>query len=384
MPTSQNNQIPLFDGVAETTMKRASLTGVPKLASGVMSATAATINDLGSQTADYSANTHKITNLTDPSSAQDAATKAYVDAVAQGLSVKPSAVAATVAALPTNVYANGSSGVGATITGVSTGVLTVDGHAVAVNEYILVKDETAGNAPNNGLYKCTIAGAVGVAFVLTRAVEMDVAAEYPGAFVFVETGTVNASAGFVCTNATAPTVGTTNISFQQFSGAGEITAGTNLSKSGNTLSLVSAPTISDFTNMAHDHGDADDGGALAVSILTLTTSTARTATSDGTGTGTIADGTDFVPVTCDDANKIIILPTPTPKTVVALRNGATGYELRSSSPTTVAINGGTGSAAESAIPANTLTICLCDTATTWICSNTNTAGVTSPTEVAAP
>lgn len=95
---------------------------------------------------------------------------------------------------------------------------------------------------------------------------------------------------------------------------------------------------------------------------------ARTATADGTTTGTIADGglLQFVVVTCDDANKIIVLPTPTPGTIVVLHNGATGYELRSSAPTTVLINGGTGGAAvESAIPANSTAIMICVTATAW-------------------
>lgn len=135
-----------------------------------------------------------------PSNATDAATKAYVDSVAQGLSAKPSAVCGTTSALPSYVYNNGTSGVGATITAVATGALTIDGHTVALNEYVLVKDETAGNAPYNGLYKCTVAGAVGVLFVLTRSVEMDASTEFSGGFVFVESGTVNAGAGFVCTN----------------------------------------------------------------------------------------------------------------------------------------------------------------------------------------
>lgn len=94
---------------------------------------------------------------------------------------------------------------------------------------------------------------------------------------------------------------------------------------------------------------------------------ARTATTDGTTTGTIADagGLQHVTVTCDDANKIIVLPTPTPGTIVVLHNGATGYELRSSAPATVAINAGTGSAAESAIAANSTCVMICVTATAW-------------------
>jgi len=111
---------------------------------------------------------------------------------------------------------------------------------------------------------------------------------------------------------------------------------------------------------------------------------ARTSTSDGTGTGTIAAGTDFVTVTSADANNIITLPAPVIGYEVWLRNGATGYELRTSSPTTIAINGGVGAAAESAIGANVLTRCKCDTATTYVCTNFATAGVVAATEVAAP
>lgn len=107
--------------------------------------------------------------------------------------------------------------------------------------------------------------------------------------------------------------------------------------------------------------------AAANVMLGIQTSTARTATADGTGTGTIADAGfhQFITVTSDDANKIIILPTPTPGTVVILRNGATGYELRTSAPGTIAINGGAGANAESAIAASTMVIAVCTTATTW-------------------
>ena len=106
--------------------------------------------------------------------------------------------------------------------------------------------------------------------------------------------------------------------------------------------------------------------ASLIGNLTVPTA-ARTATADGSGTGTIAGAgmLQFVTVTSDDANKIVKLPTPTPGTIVVLRNGATGYELRSSAPATVAINGGTGASAESAIAANTMVIAVCTTATTW-------------------
>lgn len=107
--------------------------------------------------------------------------------------------------------------------------------------------------------------------------------------------------------------------------------------------------------------------AAASVMVGSQSSTARTATADGTGTGTIADAGywQFVTVTCDDANKIIVLPTPTPGKVVVLANGATGYELRSSTPGSISINGGSGASAESAIAASSLVIAVCTSATTW-------------------
>lgn len=111
------------------------------------------------------------------------------------------------------------------------------------------------------------------------------------------------------------------------------------------------------------------GVAVATRIIASlglqVTATARTATATGATTGTIADGTSHVTVTSTGANDIIILPTPTPGTIVILHNGATGYELRSNAPATVAINGGTDSAGESAIPANSTVIMICVTTTAW-------------------
>ena len=107
--------------------------------------------------------------------------------------------------------------------------------------------------------------------------------------------------------------------------------------------------------------------AAANIMLGIQSSTARTATADGLTTGTIADGGywQFVTVTSADANNIVVLPTPTPGKVVVLRNGATGYELRTSDPATIAINGGAGASAESAIAASTCVLAICTSATTW-------------------
>jgi hypothetical protein len=112
-------------------------------------------------------------------------------------------------------------------------------------------------------------------------------------------------------------------------------------------------------------------------------SEARTATATGATTGTISDGITHVVVTSDDANKIIILPAPVPGLKITLINGATGYELRSSEPTTIGINGGTGAAAESAVGASTIVKIECVSATNWIGSTVTAAGVVGVLEVAA-
>ncbi len=102
-------------------------------------------------------------------------------------------------------------------------------------------------------------------------------------------------------------------------------------------------------------------------LMGLQAAVARTATADGLTTGTIADGgrLQHITVTSGNADHIVVLPTPTPGTIVVLNVAATGFELRSSTPTTIAINGGTGSAAESAIAANSTCIVICVSATAW-------------------
>ena len=182
------------------------------------------------------ADTSRITNVTDPSGAQDAATKAYVDATSSGLDVKKSCTWATAAALAAVTYANGSSGVGATLTADANGALTVDAGTVAVDDRIVVKDQAA--ALQNGIYTVTATGAVAAVFVLTRATDFNSSTNVTsGAFTFVEKGTDNSDNGYVMTTDGTITIGTTAIAWDQFSGAGQITGGAGLDKTGNVLSV---------------------------------------------------------------------------------------------------------------------------------------------------
>jgi len=196
------------------------------------------LGDLSGQAgADFSLNSHKLTAVTDPTGAQDAATKAYVDSVAQGLNPIADCVAMTTDVLPACTYANGTLGVGATLTGDVNGVLPAqDGVTLEVAERLLVKNQA--DPTENGVYTVTAVGAVDADFVLTRATDMDQADEIAHVFTFISEGTTGADTGWVCTSEPESVViGTDNITFSQFSAAGQTSAGTGLVKSGNTLSV---------------------------------------------------------------------------------------------------------------------------------------------------
>ena len=157
--------------------------------------------------------------------------KSYVDAVANGLDVKASVRVATTANLA-GTYNNGNG----TITASSNGAISIDGVSLTTNDRVLVKDQST--ATQNGFYKVTTVGSGGAAFVLTRTPDADEASEVTGgAFTFVEEGTANADNGYVATHNGTPTLGTTNITFEQFSGAGQIAAGAGLTKTGNTIDV---------------------------------------------------------------------------------------------------------------------------------------------------
>ncbi len=174
-------------------------------------------------TGDQSMGNNKITSLATPTADADAATKAYVDGVASGLDVKDSVrVATTTAGTLASSFENGD---------------TVDGVTLATNDRILIKDQATGS--ENGIYTVNASGAP------TRSTDADSDSEVTaGMFTFVEEGTANADTGWVLTTNDPITVDTTALTFAQFTGAGSITAGDGLDKTGNTLSVnVDGSTI---------------------------------------------------------------------------------------------------------------------------------------------
>ena len=134
-------------------------------------------------------------------------------------------------------YDNGSSGVGATLTNNSTqAALSIDGQTMVADERALVKDQST--AAQNGIYTVSTVGDGSTNWVLTRATDFDTPTEITsGSFTFVETGSSYADSGWVMTTDGTVTVGTTSLAWSQFSGAGQITAGDGMTKSGNTLNV---------------------------------------------------------------------------------------------------------------------------------------------------
>ena len=174
-----------------------------------------------------------ITGLSEPVGATDAATKNYVDTVAEGLHVHEAAHCATTNTLAvlsggTVTYNNGTSGVGATLT-LSAGLSAIDGHTLTNGDRILVKNQAT--QAHNGMYVRTSAT------VLTRSTDFDTAAEIGGGdFTFVENGTTYGNTGWVQT-VEVLTVGTDNIIWQQFSGTGTFTAGSGLTIAGTEFNV---------------------------------------------------------------------------------------------------------------------------------------------------
>jgi len=243
-------------------------------AAGVVEGNSMTIANGASIGGVLTMNNQRIVNLATPTASTDAATKQYVDEVAQGLKAAPAAEAATTVNLSAT-YNNGTAGVGATLTATANGAFpAVDGVTVSSTtpgqNGILVKNQT--NPAQNGRYNLTQIGNSSTPWILTRCAVCDQANEIPGSYVFVKAGSTQASTGWVAYVANPATfvVGTDSIIYFQFSGAGTYTAGTGLDLNGTAFSIANTAVS------AGAYGSGDRVASFTVNQQGQITSAANT------------------------------------------------------------------------------------------------------------
>jgi len=249
-PTSGSDAAPTFRALVSDDIPSLAHTKISDFDTGVRTNR---LDQLTAPTASVSLNSQTITNLADPVNTQDAATKGFVEATSQGLDVKDSVKVATTANITISTALNSGD--------------SIDGVTLADNDRVLVKDQST--ASQNGIY---IVGSSPA-----RSSDLAAGADAAGMFTFVEQGTVNADNGFVCTsNKGSAVVGTNSLTFAQFSGAGQVTAGDGLDKSGNTLSVdlkANGGLVIESTEIAIDLAASSITGTLPVTKLTSLTST---------------------------------------------------------------------------------------------------------------
>ena len=242
-PTTGSDAAPTFRALVAADIPSLAHTKISDFDAGVRTNT---LDQMAAPTSAVAMNSQKITGLADPTGDNDAANKGYVDGVAQGLDIKDSVVATTTAnGTLSSAFANGQS---------------IDGVTLQTGDRILIKNQTT--ASQNGIYNVNASGAP------SRTTDMATGSNAAGAFVFVEEGTVNAENGFTCTTDTgSAVVGTNNLTFAQFSGAGQIIAGDGLEKSGNTLSTdlkANGGLVIESTELALNLDASSITGTLAI------------------------------------------------------------------------------------------------------------------------
>ena len=266
--------------------------------------TALDIGTLGASTANIT--TATITSGTvasAPVNNTDIVNKAYADAIASGIHFHEAVSLATTAALPANTYNNGTSGVGATLTGNANGALSVDSTLTIPAERILVKNEANGS--RNGVYVVTQVGSAGTPYILTRATDFDTVGTGvnqidEGDFFLVTSGVANVNTAWVQQTAPPITIGTTALVFQQFSAPITYTAGTGLSESpsytfnianiGTAGTYGSASTVPVFVTNAQGQVTSVTNTAIGISSSAVS-GLAASATTNTTDAANITSGT---------------------------------------------------------------------------------------------
>jgi len=277
---------------------------------------------------------------TSPSAATDIVNKLYVDTVAQGLNPKAACKAGTL----TNITLSG--------------LQTIDGYSVLAGNRVLVKNQTA--TADNGIY-------VASASAWTRATDMDVWAEVPGAYTVVLNGS-QANTAWVSTSADTGTIGVTPITWVQFSGVSTYYAGTGLTLTSNTFSITPVGTASTYGSASAVPVFTTNASGQVTSVTNTTIAIANTQVS---GLGTMST---------QNANAVVITGGSIDGTTVGLTTATTvrGTTITATSQFSGPGTGLTGTATSLSIGGNAATATSAGSVTNSVTFNSGGAGGVSP------
>ncbi len=282
---------------------------------------------LGSSTATTQAPSDNSTKL---------ATTAYVDNAILGQNFKEATRVATTA----NLVGTYLAGV---FTYTATGTDAIDGVTLALNDRVLVKNQTDNT--QNGIYKVTTAGAIGIAGVLTRATDADQAGEFKtGDSNFVTAGTTQTSTTWAYTGADSPTIGTDAITYAQVAGQGSFTGGNGITITGTSIAIDTSVTVDKNTSQTLTNktltapvmtapvlgtpasGVATNltGTAASLTAGAVTNATLTTALTVNTGTLTLTANSANTSVLTIGAGAVSVSGANTGDQTITLTGGVTG------------------------------------------------------------
>jgi len=231
---------------------------------------------------------------TAPSSSTDIVNKSYADSIAAGVNFHAACQYATTAALPANTYNNGTGGVGATLTAVAVGTLTIDSYTLVIGDVgkrLLIKNEAT--QANNGAYVLTQAGTAVLPYILTRATDYDSSGSGTnevdqGDLILVINGTTNANTSWVQQTPLPITIGSTAIVFIQFAAIQTYTAGTGLTLTTNQFSITNVGTAGTYGTSTQIPVFVTNAQGQVTSV---TNTAIGTLNQNTTGTATLAKST---------------------------------------------------------------------------------------------
>jgi hypothetical protein len=323
------------------TLTGTNFTAIPNAALSNNSVTVGTTAISLGATATTLAGLTTVTLTQDPTLALQAATKQYVDTVAAtGIHFhEPVRVEA-----PTNLnatYANGTAGVGATLTNAGTqAALVIDGVTLSVADRVLIYQQTTQT--ENGIYVVTTVGSVSTNWVLTRSSDADTFVSASpdglseGSTVFVQQGTTGAGGTYTCNTPGTITFGTTNITFVQISDAQIYSAGTGLTLTGTQFSLTN-PVATTLGGTGLATFGASNRAIFSSGTTTLTAGTLPHQ-AGGTGFTAYTDGQLLIGKTSDGS---LAQGTLTAGTAISISNGSGSITVTNTSPDqVVSLTGG--------------------------------------------